>query len=69
MERTENTESDNNIDQPRIKLTPSQLGLVFIVLGAFELIVGILSWSFTIPIFSLFYFGEIIGIIFIACGI
>ena len=69
MEHTENTESNNNVVHPRIKLSPSQLGLIIIILGAFELIVGIFSWFFTIPLFSLFYIAEIIGIIFIVIGI
>lgn len=69
MEQIEKIESTNNIDRPRLILSHSQLGLIIIMLGVIEIIVGIFSWFFTIPIFSLFYFGEIIGLIFIVVGV
>ncbi|MHA1522025.1 MAG: hypothetical protein ACTSRK_17760 [Promethearchaeota archaeon] len=69
MEQIENSDPNEIINQSRKKLSKRELTLVIIVLGAFELIIGVLSWLFTIPFFSLFYFGEIIGIIFIVVGV
>ena len=69
MEQNENTEPNDNGDHPSIHLSHHQFGLIIIVLGALLLIIGILSWFFTIPMFSRMYLGEIIGIIFIVVGV
>ena len=70
MGENESTEPNEIINQKsRKKLSNRELTLIFIALGAFELIIGVLSWLFTIPFFSLFYFGEIIGIAFILIGV
>jgi len=57
-----------SFNQLLIKLKEYYLGIILIVLGIFELILGILSWNLPIPIFRGFYFGEIIGIVFIFIG-
>jgi len=57
-----------DFNQLKIKLKEHYLGIILIVLGLIELVIGILSWKLTIPIFSSFYFGELIGIVFIIMG-
>jgi uncharacterized membrane protein len=69
MAQIEKTEPNNDVLPPRINLSPHQLGLILVVLGAIELIIGIFSWMFTIPMFSMIYIGEIVGILFIFRGV
>ncbi len=57
-----------DFNQLKKKLKEYYLGIILIVLGIFELILGILSWNLPIPVFSSFYFGELIGIVFIFIG-
>jgi uncharacterized membrane protein len=59
------------IDAPLPEETPpevSEKNVTFICIGVILLIVALMSWIVYIPIFSDFFIGEILGIIFLYKG-
>ena len=59
------------MDTPEIEEMPAEKegkNMIFIIIGIIFLVVALLSYIIVIPIFSNFFLGEILGVIFLYKG-